>query len=85
VHLGTLLRHVGHEVQERRHERPLTQEELAFRAGMSSSVLKCVEKGRNFTIKTIFAIAPTLDTSLGELFTCAEKRAATEHQRRIAR
>lgn len=85
MHIGTLLRSLGREVQARRVARALTQEELAHRAGVSSGALKCVERGRNFTIKTIFAIASTVDTPLGELLTMAENRALSEQQKRLSK
>jgi len=49
--------------------RGLSQEELAFRAGVHRTYLGSIERGeRNPALKNIAAIADALDVSLAELF-----------------
>ena len=63
------LRKVGAEVKNRRHQLDLTQEELALKAELSTTVVRRIEAGRqNFGMLTLFAIARQLNVSLVELF-----------------
>ena len=49
--------------------RGLSQEELAFRAGVHRTYLGSIERGeRNPALRNIAAIAKALDISLSELF-----------------
>jgi len=59
----------GKRVRELRVARGLSQEELAFRAGVHRTYLGGIERGeRNPALKNIAAIAKALDVSLPELF-----------------
>jgi transcriptional regulator with XRE-family HTH domain len=70
-----ILQSLGAEVQERREQQNLTQEELAHLAGFHRNVVVRLEGGRyNTTVLTLAAIAGTLNTSLAELFTAADRR-----------
>lgn len=56
-------------IKEVRKLRNFTQEELAYRSGLTLSQIARIETARtNPTISTIFKIAKTLDISLAELF-----------------
>ena len=71
----SVLRSLGEEVRERRKRRDLTQEGLAFDAGVHPNVVGRLERGiYNPTVTTLFAIATELNTSLHELFAGAAKR-----------
>lgn len=60
---------IGIWVKQLRLEHRLTQEGLAYKSGVSSSVLKGIESGReNFTIETLMAIAQALDVRLNVSF-----------------
>jgi transcriptional regulator with XRE-family HTH domain len=59
----------GRRVRELRLARGLSQEELAFRAGVHRTYLGSIERGeRNPALRNIAAIAEALDVSLSELF-----------------
>ncbi len=71
----SVLRSLGEEVRERRKQRALTQETLAFEAGVHPNVVGRIERGTyNPTVMVLFAIAVKLNTSLQELFAGAAKR-----------
>ncbi len=70
-----MLRKLGAEVRTRRESRNLTQEKLALKADLSTTVVRRIEKGvQNFEIGTLLAIAEQLNASAAELFADAEKR-----------
>ncbi len=59
----------GRRVRELRLARGLSQEELAFKAGVHRTYLGGIERGeRNPALKNIVAIAEALGISLSELF-----------------
>lgn len=59
----------GHRVRELRESRKVSQEELAYTAGMHRTYLGGIERGeRNPSLKNIAAIAKALDVDLSELF-----------------
>jgi len=59
----------GRRVRELRLARGLSQEELAFRAGVHRTYLGGIERGeRNPALRNIAAIAAALGVSLPELF-----------------
>jgi transcriptional regulator with XRE-family HTH domain len=59
----------GKRVRELRLARGLSQEELAFRAGVHRTYLGGIERGeRNPSLKNIAAIAEALKVTLPELF-----------------
>lgn len=59
----------GMRIREIRHLQHLSQEELAFRCGLSKNYVSDVERGtRNITLKVIEKFARGLDISLSDLF-----------------
>jgi len=59
----------GDRIRELRSAKHLSQEEVAFRAGIHRNYLGGIERGeRNPGLKNIAAIAKALDVSLPELF-----------------
>ena len=59
----------GERVRELRHEKGLSQEELAFRAKIHRTYLGGIERGeRNPALKNIASIAGALGVSLCKLF-----------------
>jgi XRE family transcriptional regulator, regulator of sulfur utilization len=75
VRTRSILRGLGEEVRERRQRRNLTQEALAFEAGVHPNVVGRLERGiYNPTVMILFAISTKLNTSLQDLFTGASKR-----------
>lgn len=59
----------GHRVRELRESKKVSQEELAYTAGMHRTYLGGIERGeRNPSLKNIAAIAKALDVDLSELF-----------------
>jgi transcriptional regulator with XRE-family HTH domain len=70
-----ILRSLGAEVQERREQQNLTQEELADLSGFHRNVVGRLEGGEyNTTVLTLAAIAGSLNLSLAELFAAADRR-----------
>lgn len=64
-----LIRRFGQQVRQLRQERNLSQEELAYRAGIELSQVGRIERGEiNTTISTANALATALDISLISLF-----------------
>jgi XRE family transcriptional regulator, regulator of sulfur utilization len=75
VRTRSILRGLGEEVRERRQRRNLTQEALAFEAGVHPNVVGRLERGiYNPTVMILFAISTKLNTSLQDLFAGASKR-----------
>jgi transcriptional regulator with XRE-family HTH domain len=75
VRSRSILRSLREEVRERRKRRSLTQETLAFDAGVHPNVVGRLERGiYNPTVMILYAIAVKLNTSLQELFAGAAKR-----------
>jgi transcriptional regulator with XRE-family HTH domain len=75
VRTKSVLSSLGEEVRERRKRRNLTQEALAFEAGIHPNVVGRLERGKyNPTVITLSAIAVKLNTSLHDLFAGAAKR-----------
>ena len=67
--MKTIQERFGHRVRELRETRGLSQEELAFRAGVHRTYLDGIERGeRNPALKNIAAIAEALGVTLSELF-----------------
>ena len=59
----------GRRLREIRQERGLSQEELAFRAGVHRTYVSSVERGkRNVGLVNIERLAQALDIDIGELF-----------------
>lgn len=60
---------IGRKIREFRHHRGFTQEELAFRADISSVYLRQIEKDdRNPTISTVLKLCKALSIHPSELF-----------------
>ena len=60
---------IGRKIREFRHHRGFTQEELAFRADISSVYLRQIEKDdRNPTISTVLKLCKALSIPPSELF-----------------
>jgi len=67
--MKTIQERFGHRVRELRETRGLSQEGLAFRAGVHRTYLGGIERGeRNPALKNIAAIAEALGVTLSELF-----------------
>ena len=59
----------GHRVRELRESRKVSQEEMAYKAGMHRTYFGGIERGeRNPSLKNIAAIAKALGVDLPELF-----------------
>jgi XRE family transcriptional regulator, regulator of sulfur utilization len=75
VSAKSLLRGLGQEVRERRKRRNLSQEALAFDAGIHPNVVGPLQRGiYNPTVKILHALALERNTSLQDLFAGAAKR-----------
>lgn len=60
----------GNRVKAVRKQKQITQEELAFRAGITTSQVGRIERGKiNTGIQTVFVLAMALEVDPGELFT----------------
>jgi len=67
--VGTIQKQFGDRVRDLRLAKGLSQEELAFRAGIHRTYLGGIERGeRNPALKNISAIAEALHVTLSELF-----------------
>jgi len=67
--MATLLERFGDRIRELRHQRRLSQEALAERAGLHRTYIGFVERAeRNPTLKTMEKLARGLEVSLAELF-----------------
>ncbi len=62
------LRGVGRRIGETRHRLGITQARFAEMVERSISVVQEWERGRNFTLKTLFFIAAALDCQVETLF-----------------
>jgi transcriptional regulator with XRE-family HTH domain len=75
VRTRPILKCLGEEVRERRKQRNLSQEALAYLAGVHPNVVGRLERGNyNPTVLILVAIATKLNSSLVELFAGAAKR-----------
>jgi len=67
--LDTIEKKFGDRIRELRKEKQLSQEELAFKAGVHRTYLGSIERGeRNPSLRNISAIAAALGISLSDLF-----------------
>jgi len=65
----------GERVRRLRQAKGLSQEELAFRAGVHRTYLGSIERGeRNPALKNIAAIAGALGVTLSELFAFGDRK-----------
>jgi len=59
----------GHHIRALREAKSISQEELAYRAGMHRTYLGGIERGeRNPALKNISALAKALEVDISELF-----------------
>lgn len=76
--MKTIRKRFGEKIRDLRRAKGLSQEELAFRAGIHRNYLGGVERGeRNPALDNIAAIAKALDITPGELLTFQKKRPVT--------
>jgi len=69
LRVSNIQKQFGDRIRVLRLAKGLSQEELAFRAGMHRTYLGGIERGeRNPALKNIAAIAKALDVTLSELF-----------------
>ena len=67
--LAELKKTIGNRIQRRREEFGMSQESLAFEAGLTPSYLSQVEAGkRNPSIAVLFRLCSALELQLSELF-----------------
>jgi transcriptional regulator with XRE-family HTH domain len=72
--VGNIRKQFGKRVRTLRRAKGLSQEELAFRAGVHRTYMGGIERGeRNPSLNNIAAIAKALDTGLSELFQFGNK------------
>ena len=70
----TIQQMFGERIRTLRHERGLSQEEMAYRAGIHRTYIGGIERGeRNPALKNIAAMAQALGVSLPELFRFEER------------
>lgn len=68
--MSDIAKQVGQRIRELRNERRMSQEEVAFKAGISPAHLGQIERAlKNPTIDTIAKIAAALDIPVASLFT----------------
>jgi len=68
MEINANLKAAGREIRQHRLARGLSQEQLAERAGLHRNYIGFLERGeRNASLITLFAIARSLQISLGEL------------------
>lgn len=73
--MSMIQKQFGQTVRELRLARGLSQEELAFKAGVHRTYLGSIERGeRNPALKNIAAIAEALEVSLPQLFLFGEQK-----------
>ena len=65
----TIEQRFGLRIREIRHRQQISQEELAFRCGLSKNYISDVERGtRNISLKVIEKFAKGLNVPMSELF-----------------
>lgn len=65
----TLLKEFGLKVQQRRKELGISQEELAYRAGVHRTYIGMIERAeRNITLSNLKRLADALEVEIKELF-----------------
>ena len=63
-----ILKYFAQNVREKRESKGLTQEELAFRAGLHRTYIGMIERAeKNITLINIYKIAKALDVKIKEL------------------
>lgn len=72
--MKTIEREFGRKLRKLRLAKNLSQEELAFKAGVHRTYLGGIERGeRNPSLRNIAAIARALDVTLAQLFSFEDK------------
>ncbi len=70
-----LVTYLGDEIRERREQRDVSQEALAFEAGLHRNVIGRLERGEyNPSLRTLVSIQTALNVPLSELIAGAERR-----------
>ena len=70
-----LVTYLGDEIRERREQRDVSQEALAFDAGLHRNVIGRLERGEyNPSLRTLVSIQTALNVPLSELIAGAERR-----------
>ena len=70
-----LVEYLGYEIRERREQRDVSQEALAFEAGLHRNVIGRLERGEyNPSLETLISIQRALNVPLSELISAAEGR-----------
>lgn len=73
--MATIQKQFGERVRNLRLVKGLSQEELAFKAGVHRTYLGGIERGeRNPALKNIAEIAKALDVTLSELFAFQKRK-----------
>lgn len=66
-----LLFKIGQSVRYLRMQRDLSQEELAFRAGLNMNSISTLERGiNNVKIKSLYKIAEALNVDINDILNC---------------
>ena len=67
-----LLFKIGQSVRYLRMKKGISQEELAFRAGLNMNSISTLERGlNNVKIKTLYRIAEAFDVKIEEILNCS--------------
>lgn len=67
-----LLFKIGQSVRYIRMKKGISQEELAFRAGLNMNSISTLERGiNNVKIKTLYSIANALEVNVEEILNCS--------------
>lgn len=78
--MSDIAKQVGLRIRELRNERHMSQEEVAFKAGISPAHLGQIERAlKNPTIDTVAKIAAALDIPVASLFTMDAMSAAIQN------
>jgi transcriptional regulator with XRE-family HTH domain len=74
VSTRAILKRLGDEIRQRRHERDLTQEALAHESGVHTNAVAKLERGKTDSrVLTLFKVAKGLNMPLSELISGAMK------------
>ena len=81
IHKSRLLILLGQRIREFRAKLGITQEELAFKAGMDRTYISGVERGiRNPTYTSLVSIASALESNLSDLLIAVESLSTNKAQ-----
>ena len=75
MYTRAVLKRLGDEIRKRRHERDLTQEDLADESGVHVNAVSKLERGKaDSRVLTLFKVAKGLNIQLTELISGAMKQ-----------